>query len=1406
MTSLWIEASYDAEADIARRRLAACRTAVLPLWSFLAAAESPEDFVNRKALVSDRIDKAAAAITEDEPANFAVLRAEVEASLDADYTVVHQARQAEAGKAAPEPEGEHEKVAAVKKTAFDDDVVPEVAADITPEADPWETDLAIQVEEVLDTEARNDLMNPKAPYNHQVTYHQDTGQYHVHDAAGRVVGQYPPDDAGRAAANTHLQQIKQVDQSRSRWDTHGSLQTEAEFPPKKDDATKPDSGGDGNPFAKKDKDPATDPDSGGDKQGGGSLDPTQMQPGTAVTLNYTLTGSGPGGGAGSVPATFDSTDGSTYYFTYDRGRFGVTQQGGKWVDSAGTEFTFDAGTDPGAQQPAQPIDSATQPAVPNQQPPVHSSVVHGSRRPFGTEAHVMGDPQDPGADHYHDAAGRVRSLPHTVDEIDPEGAWRSRRDHSVASLETEGGWSPASGMGGHETKPYKPTHSFSPIGWDQFDARPHPGSRQIAPGSKVMNHGKMDPSGHLLHIEDEHGNHQTVDKRSLQSLRKKGAYDWERGSGQYTWHPDRDGYGTLLDADSPDGGGYPVLSNGITYEDAVTHYAGGDASKVKKHDESIPITIKRQQSLQIEAVAWARRHYEDLASAISASPEREQLADHFSHALKGTNPHYREEQFKAAASTPGYRVRGGTGTANYSRGHYQRIADAVSSYPGDRDHAAEHLANHFAATSHNFDHGKFMQAAQGQSKAAAKVAEVDGPWPVDGDGPQKGEVEDWPSGTTSTDEEEDRFSKGGAQHSWTLGEGEGSLSAMSDKDLDDNLLYWQENADHLPQAQVEENLKMLRSEKSSRQSENWPTFASMQKGAPFAGYKDFEACVAANQDKDNPEAYCGKIKHQVEDGKQSSLQITADGFDDWAADKGEHSTAHVDGAEAVTSQKSARDLKVGDVVSGKGTVSKVDTTTTPGVVYVWLNGKTDPPADLTLNHGEVMKTASLRTADNRGATMDCPTCGSKAKLVKSNSKWIHRCSNCGWTGDKTTAGLQTQANPYAQSTNPYLPGGQTMRDAAPGPMDRAQSEPQPNTGPGEDMAGLPESTRPRQRPAGAPGSPGMGVPAPQPPMPAPTPGGNGADPNRGQSTASLIPVLCPDCSTRNFIRAASLLTEGDITCPTCDSPNVDLDDDFEVESGLAPLLPGGDHGVAWVKNQNERRDSYVKSAPTSDLADDHYEHAHPVKSLLPKSHWDQGEYAKSTDYANRLKDHVDNGGHAHEFTGSVPGSGLSSDHPMDTLQNVDSVKQTARCASCLHEFQVTATDPAQPLPNCPKCGSSVVSAAGAVHQGSVHHQADFFADIPDIEEPEIEADASRATGPISDEVVQRRRSQPAPDAVGSMADAIDNLMHDRWHTKATQMAQGIIAANPGLSYQAAFDLAQRTIERYPRMVEAATQR
>lgn len=45
---------------------------------------------------------------------------------------------------------------------------------------------------------------------------------------------------------------------------------------------------------------------------------------------------------------------------------------------------------------------------------------------------------------------------------------------------------------------------------------------------------------------------------------------------------------------------------------------------------------------------------------------------------------------------------------------------------------------------------------------------------------------------------------------------------------------------------------------------------AMKKGAPFADYKDFEDCTEQNSDKDNPEAYCGEIKHRTEDKKTAA--------------------------------------------------------------------------------------------------------------------------------------------------------------------------------------------------------------------------------------------------------------------------------------------------------------------------------------------------------------------------------------------------------------------------------------------------------------------------------------------------------------------------------------------------------
>lgn len=48
----------------------------------------------------------------------------------------------------------------------------------------------------------------------------------------------------------------------------------------------------------------------------------------------------------------------------------------------------------------------------------------------------------------------------------------------------------------------------------------------------------------------------------------------------------------------------------------------------------------------------------------------------------------------------------------------------------------------------------------------------------------------------------------------------------------------------------------------AREGLMWAT--ALRKGAPFAGYEDFDDCTEQNSGKRDPDAYCGEIKHKVE--------------------------------------------------------------------------------------------------------------------------------------------------------------------------------------------------------------------------------------------------------------------------------------------------------------------------------------------------------------------------------------------------------------------------------------------------------------------------------------------------------------------------------------------------------------
>lgn len=83
-----------------------------------------------------------------------------------------------------------------------------------------------------------------------------------------------------------------------------------------------------------------------------------------------------------------------------------------------------------------------------------------------------------------------------------------------------------------------------------------------------------------------------------------------------------------------------------------------------------------------------------------------------------------------------------------------------------------------------------------------------------------------------------------------------------------------------------------------------PTDNEDVKGEPFAGYDDFEQCVMDNQDKQDPEAYCGEIKDKAEElndamGEDTTQeqedteteQVSEENFEEFVAN-------HMEGADA----------------------------------------------------------------------------------------------------------------------------------------------------------------------------------------------------------------------------------------------------------------------------------------------------------------------------------------------------------------------------------------------------------------------------------------------------------------------------------------------------------------------------
>lgn len=92
---MWAEVSRDLDAEDHERIATMARSIVLPLWPYLAAATTTEEFDVRRSLVAERVDEATDTLTVDNPTTRIAVRAEVDRQMVTDFDVLHTSRLAE---------------------------------------------------------------------------------------------------------------------------------------------------------------------------------------------------------------------------------------------------------------------------------------------------------------------------------------------------------------------------------------------------------------------------------------------------------------------------------------------------------------------------------------------------------------------------------------------------------------------------------------------------------------------------------------------------------------------------------------------------------------------------------------------------------------------------------------------------------------------------------------------------------------------------------------------------------------------------------------------------------------------------------------------------------------------------------------------------------------------------------------------------------------------------------------------------------------------------------------------------------------------------------------------------------------------------------------------------------------
>lgn len=283
-----------------------------------------------------------------------------------------------------------------------------------------------------------------------------------------------------------------------------------------------------------------------------------------------------------------------------------------------------------------------------------------------------------------------------------------------------------------------------------------------------------------------------------------------------------------------------------------------------------------------------------------------------------------------------------------------------------------------------------------------------------------------------------------------------------------------------------------------------------------------------------------------------------------------------------------------------------------------------------------------------------------------------------------------------------------------------------------------------------------------------------------------IPVICQADGTRFTVEAV----KADLTCTSCGSgEHLDLDEGLEATAAEAPK---------YVSDYTPGSNCPYCGADSSKVTQ-------TAKAGSPLTGVDRYKCGECGGGMSDKSSHK----------ASSRQASFETDPEMGQVKEKDSVKQVVRCSSCFYEGTVTATDPAQPVPPCPSCGSPTLSPGGstlavrktadayqeAVRKGMMSSHSEFInpgAMLPSTVYVVMEPGPNGAR-PTDRKTTSREVANEWAKELLARPD------WSPWTTarrlaKVAEIARGIRATNPSMPPREAHRVAQETVRRYPKII------